>query len=270
VPLPTFVIVGAQKSGTTTLHEWLGQVPGVWVSDPKELHYFDQYQRRGIEWYSAQFHPSAADLAWGESTPIYLYRDATRRDLAATLPTAKFVAILREPVARAYSQYWFARSKGVERAKSFAAAIEAEAARLAAHPQGQPASGSYLDRGRYHRQLVDLADRAGRDRIQVHLMEDLTDDPVGVLRRTCEFVGVRDADLDRVDLRRMNAFGARTLNSATSRARALEGDVEEIRQDGRDTYPPIDAALARDLRAQFASQNAELARWLGRDLSAWM
>lgn len=270
MPLPTFVIVGAQKSGTTTLHEWLGQVPGVWVSDPKEVHYFDQYERRGIEWYSAQFQPSAGDLAWGESTPIYLYRDATRKALATTLPTAKFVAILREPVARAYSQYWFARSKGAESEDSFAAAIDAEAARLAAHPQRQPAAGSYLDRGHYHRQLVDLAGRVGRHRIQVHLMEDLTDDPVGVLRRTCEFLGVLDPDLDGVDLRRMNTFGARTLNTARSRAKAAQVGVEEVMAEGRDSYPPLDPALARDLRARFESENAALAAWLGRDLSGWM
>ena len=63
MPLPTFVIVGAQKSVTTTLHEWLGQVTGVWVSDPKELHFFDKYERRGVEWYSAQFQPSVSDRA---------------------------------------------------------------------------------------------------------------------------------------------------------------------------------------------------------------
>ncbi len=270
MPLPTFVIVGAQKSGTTTLHEWLGQVPGVWVSDPKELHFFDKYQRRGVEWYAAQFHPTATDRAWGESTPIYLYRDATRSALVDTLPDAKFVAILRDPVARAYSQYWFARSKGVESEDSFAAAIAAEAERLAAHPQGQPAVGSYLDRGHYHRQLVDLADRAGRERIQVHLMEDLTDDPAGVLRRTCEFLGVPDPDINQVDLRRMNTFGARTLNTARSRSRAADMDLEDVTEAGRDTYPPIDPALASDLRAQFASENEALAEWLGRDLSAWM
>ena len=70
MPLPTFVIVGAQKSGTTTLHDLLGQHPQIWVSEPKELHFFDKHQGRGVEWYADQFRPDVDSRAWGESTPI--------------------------------------------------------------------------------------------------------------------------------------------------------------------------------------------------------
>ena len=267
MPLPTFVIVGAQKSGTTTLHDALGQVPGIWVSNPKELHFFDRYRRRGLEWYLDQFHPAPGDRAWGESTPIYLYRDAARSALAASLPDACFVAILREPVSRAYSQYWFSRSKGVETMESFAAAVAAEPDRLKAHRDGQPAVGSYLDRGRYHRQLTDLAARVGRDRIQVHLLEDLQQDAMRTLRRTCEFLGMKDADLDDVEMSLKNTFGARTLNTARAQR---NGGVTTLEKPSGDAYPAMDPGLERELRDRFADENNRLAEWLGRDLSAWM
>jgi hypothetical protein len=248
------------------MHDWLGQVPRVWVSDPKELHYFDRYRRRGLEWYAEQFAPGADDVAWGESTPIYLYRDNARTALARSLPDARFIAILREPVSRAYSQYCYARAKGVEALETFEAAVAAEPERLAAHRYRQPAIGSYLDRGRYHRQLTALAGVVGRERIQVHLLEDVQQDPLGTLRRTCEFVGVADPEIDRVELRTKNRFGARTINTAGA---PRSGGSTTLLTTANDRYPPIDSALQHELRARFARDNALLAQWLGRDLSDW-
>ena len=151
MPLPTFVIVGAQKSGTTTLHDLLGQLPDAWMSEPKELHFFGKHPNRGLEWYADQFRPGPEHVAWGESTPSYLYKDQARAAMAEALPSARFVAILREPVARAYSHYWFARSKGKEPLTTFAEAVAAEPGRLANSKDGQPIAFSYLDRGHYLR-----------------------------------------------------------------------------------------------------------------------
>ena len=267
MPLPTFVIVGAQKSGTTTLHDLLGQHPQVWVSDPKELHFFDKHQKRGIDWYADQFRPEINDVAWGESTPFYLYKDRARRAMAEALTSSVFVAILREPVSRAYSQYWFARSKNVEQIATFADAIAAEPERLAARPDGQPAMGSYLDRGRYHRQLVDLEQLVGRERLMVHLTDDLRDNPLGVLRDTCRFLGVETEPVEDIELRERNTFANRTVNSEKgSVASALLRRSEEVPGDA---YPPIDPSLEADLRARFRDDNDRLAHWLGRDLSSW-
>ncbi len=113
------------------------------------------------------------------------------------LPEARFVAILREPVSRAYSHYWFARSKGKEPLETFAEAVAAEPRRLANSKDGQPAAFSYLDRGHYLRQLLALEERVGRQRLLVHVMDDLSVDPIDVLRRTCEFLGVDPAGIGR-------------------------------------------------------------------------
>ncbi|MEO8107017.1 MAG: sulfotransferase [Actinomycetes bacterium] len=267
MPLPTFVIVGAQKSGTTTLHDLLGQHPHVWVSDPKELHYFDKYHARGIDWYAEQFRPGRMEVAWGESTPFYLYKDRARQSMAEALESTVFIAILREPVSRAYSQYWFARSKNVEQLSTFAEAIAAEPDRLAAKGDGQPAKGSYLDRGRYYRQLVDLEERVGRHRLMVHLAEDLRAEPKRVLQDTCRFVGVTSDFVEQIEIRERNTFADRTVNSEKGLA-----DADLLRRSKTvpaDAYPAIDPSLQAELRARFREDNERLADWLGRDLSAW-
>lgn len=267
MPLPTFVIVGAQKSGTTTLHDLLGQLPDAWMSDPKELHYFDKHQDRGLAWYADQFHPGEEHRAWGESTPFYLYKDRARDAMVQALPESRFVAVLREPVSRAYSHYWFARSKGREPLESFEEAVAREPERLRASKDGQPAAFSYLDRGHYLRQLVALEGRVARDRMLVMLTEDLSRDPREALRRVCRFVGLDEAGADAVEVRSRNTFSDRTVNSADGlrKARVLQQNLR-----ASDGYPPIDPDLERRLREQFRGENEDLAQWLGRDLSAWM
>lgn len=268
MPLPTFVIAGAQKSGTTTLHDLLSQLPDAWMTEPKEVHFFDKHLDRGLDWYAQQFHPEGSHRAWGESTPYYLYSDSARRTMAERLPDARFVLLLREPVSRAYSQYWFARSKGVETLTTFGEAVAAEPGRLAKSRNPRPAKFSYLDRGRYLRQLQDLEALVGRERLQVHLMDDLAMNPHGVLRSTCLFVGLDEAGVQNVKLRVKNTFASRTVNSADRLAK--EPVARRADSVPTDSYPPIDTELAAQLRQQFAADNERLAQWLERDLSAWM
>lgn len=267
MPLPTFIIVGAQKSGTTTLHDLLSQLPDAWMSDPKELHFFDKHHGRGLDWYRDQFRPGPNVRAWGESTPFYLYKNRARDAMVSALPDAKFVMILREPVSRAYSHYWFARSKGKEPLQTFDEAVAAEPDRLRASQDGQPAAFSYLDRGRYIGQLTALEAMVGRDRMLVHLTDDLSADPLEVLRKTCEFLDLDVAGTDGVEARSRNTFAERTINSADGlqKERVVRGS-ESV---GSGAYPPIDPALGVRLRAEFDDQNERLAQWLGRDLASW-
>jgi hypothetical protein len=267
VPLPTFVIAGAQKSGTTTLHDLLAQHPQIQMSDPKELHFFDKPRARTLDDYADLFRPEHGHRAWGESTPFYLYNDRARRAMTAALPDASFVVILREPVSRAYSHYWFARSKGREPLGSFEQAVGAEPDRLASSKDGQPAAFSYLDRGHYLRQLTDLASRVGRDRLLVHLTEDLAADPLRVVNRTCEFLGLAGIEAEQVTVRSLNTFAARVVNTAEGQAKER---IQTRHVEGADAYPPIDPELDRQIRQRFSAENHELADWLGRDLSAWL
>lgn len=265
--MPTFVIVGAQKSGTTTLHDLLGQLPDAWMSDPKELHFFDKHRDRGLEWYAAQFHPDVQHRAWGESTPFYLYKDRARDAMVRALPESRFVAVLREPVSRAYSHFWFARSKGREPLESFGEAVAREPERLRSSKDGQPAAFSYLDRGHYLRQLTALEGKVGRDRMLVLLTDDLGNDPRDALRQVCRFVGLDDSGADSVEVRARNTFSDRTVNSADGLRKTR---VQQQHVGTSDGYPPIDPELEHRLREQFRDETEELGQWLGRDLSAWL
>ena len=115
MPLPTFVIAGAQKCGTTSLAAALRQHRQVHVSRPKELHFFDRPLRaRAASGTPTQFSPRDRHAQIGEATPVYLDDPVARERLIQTLPDAKIVIILRNPVDRAYSHYWHKRRLGSE------------------------------------------------------------------------------------------------------------------------------------------------------------
>lgn len=120
--LPTFLVIGAQKCGTTWLARMMRQHPEVGVARMKEVHFFDQSENyeRGIDWYQRQFLVPKGIKAVGEFTPNYLATvgdpGETVEDIAgrvhAALPGARFIAVLRSPVARAISAYRFCARVG--------------------------------------------------------------------------------------------------------------------------------------------------------------
>ncbi len=112
--LPDAVILGAMKSGTTSLHNYLVQHPGVIEPLRKEVHYFDVNLERGERWYRAHFGREGEPGLNLDSSPYYLFHPAVPRRLHDLLPDAKLVVLLRDPVRRAYSHYWHERDKGRE------------------------------------------------------------------------------------------------------------------------------------------------------------
>ena len=129
--LPDFVILGAQRSGTTSLYDWLSDHPAVVPATRKEVHYFDLHYDRGLGWYRAHFPMGHGAHLTGEATPYLLFHplapDRVARDLP---PTTRFVVLLRHPVQRAVSHYWHERRMGTE-SETLAVAVAAEEQRLA-------------------------------------------------------------------------------------------------------------------------------------------
>lgn len=255
MPLPTFVIAGVQKCGTSTLSATLRRHPQILMARPKELHFFDYGLRKGMEWYEAQFPVGPRHKAWGEATPRYLYDDRARERMGTMLPeTTKFLVMLRDPVKRAYSHYWHTRWQGPETVESFEEALKLEPERLEAGRYHRM-NHSYVDRGRYLRQLQDLEGLVGKERIMVHLLEDLTADWEGVLARTFEFLGVRTRPAKRIPLV--------WANPSTTKK------TEDGGKTAVEKYPPINPETRAMLVEEFREDNDKLAAWLGRDLSAW-
>lgn len=129
--MPSFVIVGAMKAGTTFLHRTLALHPQ--VRDPwrKEIHYFDHNYRRGLDWYKAYFPYQEAGCITGEGTPSYMFHPTAVGRIIEKFPKMKVIAVLREPTARAISHYRMALSRNSE-PLSFKEAIAQETSRIAA------------------------------------------------------------------------------------------------------------------------------------------
>lgn len=270
--LPTFLVIGAMRSGTTTLARSLSSHPEVFIPEEKEIHYFDQNFDKPIEWYRGRFEAADGLPAVGEATPTYMYEPEGPERMAGVVPDARLVAILRNPIDRAYSHYWHERNLRREDL-SFREALSAEPDRTATDEVLPRLRFAYLDRSRYLPQLQRVCAHFPRDRLHVLVLEEFEQDPSGHFQRLCRFLGVADTfsppDLGRVFNRFASHRSAR-LRAWTKRlpwkpARRLVGRLN-IRGF---EYPPMEPGLRRELLSKFAEDNAALAAWLERDLSAW-
>lgn len=277
--LPNFVVAGTVRSGTTSLARQLGDHPDVFVAAEKEIHFFDRHYARGRAWYEEHFSPASGQRAVGEVTPNYLYEPLAIPRMAAMLPQARVIVTLRDPIDRAYSQYWMWRAREKEHL-SFEDALAAEPDRLAqADDTGLNRSTyGYLDRSRYLPQLERMADHVPAERRLIIVHEEFQRDPAEVYAGLCRFLGV--ADDVRPDSLRERANAYRDFRSIRVRewtrrlGRHGRAGAELARAAGRlngrtDPYPAMRADTRRELEEQFADHNAALAAWLGRDLAAW-
>lgn len=161
-----FMIVGAQKCGTTALAGFLGQHPDICMSIPKETHFFDSAdytpdfsERECAEYYAPFFRHHNAESMKGEATPVYFYWPEIAPQLQRYNPRLKLVLILRDPVERAIS-HWQMESERGEDWLPMAAAFLVEPLRVFFSRSRSPVSSrrlhSYLGRGRYGEQLRNL------------------------------------------------------------------------------------------------------------------
>jgi len=213
--LPTFLIVGTQRGGTTSLHRALAAHPG--VTPPmahKGVHYFDVDYGKGEAWYRA--HWPLRRTAWRaaraagmdrvevfESSPYYMFHPAVAARIAADLPGARVIAVLRDPVERAYSQYVHEKARGYETAETFELALELESERLAGEEERllrEPTYVShahqhlgYLARSSYGVQLQRLAGSLGRDQVLVLDNGDLAERPEETIERVLGFLALPPA-----------------------------------------------------------------------------
>jgi hypothetical protein len=269
--LPTFLIVGAMRSGTTSLTRYLRSHPQVFIAPHKELHFFDFNFGEGEGWYRRHFEGVGDELAVGEATPNYLYIAEAMPRIAEMLPGARLIAILRNPVDRAYSHYWHNRAVGREEL-AFEQALEAEAARIDSDDPHDRAYWSYVDRGRYVRQLEMLDALFPRDAVLVLLFDDLRDAPGPTYRSVCRFLGVREDHVPPELGEAVNSFvgfRSRRIRSLTRRLPKAAGRVVGRLNARDESYPPMPPRVRSTLVERFRDDNAALAARLGRDLSSW-
>jgi hypothetical protein len=198
--LPAFIVIGAQKAGTTSFYHYLAQHSQVVTPLFKEVHYFDNNYSRGIDWYKAHF-CTRSDLhgrSTFEASPYYLFHPAVPQRIAADLPHARFVVMLRNPIERAHSHYWHEKRLGHE-PLSFADAIEAEEGRLNGEEGSRSARRdvsfnhshfSYASRGKYVEQLNRWLECFDKERFLFIKSERFFADPRAEMQRAAEFMGI--------------------------------------------------------------------------------
>jgi Sulfotransferase domain len=198
--LPDFIIVGAQKAGTTSLHAYLAQHTQVIPPVRKEVHFFDHEFHRGLGWYRAHFRRAGgATTVTGESTPYYLFHPLVPARVAEALPSCRVIVVLRDPIDRAFSHHNHERALGFEHLP-FEEALAAEDERLAGeersllddprHRSHAHQHFSYLSRGRYAEQLERWLEHVDRDRLLVLGAEDLFAEPERVVAEAQAFLGL--------------------------------------------------------------------------------
>lgn len=244
--LPDFLVIGAMRSGTTSLYDTLCRHARILPAIKKEIHFFDLEFGRGLPWYRAHF-PTRARLDWksaltGEASPYYLAHPLAPGRAAETVPHARLVAILRDPVERAYSHYWHSVRLGVE-TLDFEAALDAEPDRLAGEEDrlaAEPGYRSrahqhlaYAGRSRYADQLARWLAHFPREQLLVLEQRRFQNDPAGQAARLFAFLGLDPQALPV----------SRPLNRAQ--------------------YPRLDPAVRARLAASFRPHNDRLFELLG-------
>jgi Sulfotransferase domain len=242
--LVNFVVGGTQKGGTSALDLFLRQHPEICMPETKkELHYFDKEEnfarRPNYKKYHAHFSPGPHHRVVGEATPSYMYWRATPYRIWSYNPQMKWILVLRNPVARAFSAWNMERNRGVEHL-SFEEAIQQEAKRCREALPFQHRTFSYLDRGFYAHQIRRLFNIFGEQNCLVVLNEELRTNHQNTLKKVFDFL--------RVD----------TLFTP-AQASVFEHDYDER----------IDFPLFGKLTKVFYFDIKEVERLLGRDLSRW-
>ena len=188
--LPNYLVIGAQKSATSSVCDLLGQHPDVFMTDPKEPFFFshDEIYAKGLAWYESLFENAAGAIAAGEGSTTYtqhgLYPRAAER-IAEHVPDAKLVFVARDPLERIRSHWMHLRSKGGRETRPLAEAV-----------RHNPA---YIDHSLYHAQLARYTDRTGPERAHVMFFEDFKRDAEGEMRRCFEFLGADPAKWSPTD-----------------------------------------------------------------------
>jgi hypothetical protein len=245
-PLPDFLVLGAQKAGTTALYAYLRRHPEITGPSWKEVSFFDRHYARGEAWYRGNFPNRLRARGFvGEASPSYLFHPLAPERVRELLPEARLIALVRNPVDRAFSHYQHEVALGREEL-SFEDALAAEDDRLRGEEERMRADPAYFShawwnytyraRGRYAEQIERWLEVFPREQLLVIPSEDLGSDPDGTYARVLDFVGAAPHHLDAYP-------------------RVFERQYEPMRPETR-------SRLAMD----FAEPNERLYALLGRNL----
>lgn len=200
--MPNFVIIGAGKAGTTSLYEYLGEHPQIYMSPKKEPRFFavedEEINFQGpddtrfkfinsIDDYQKLFNRVSDEIAIGEASPIYLTTPKAPQRIHHHIPNAKIIAILRDPIERAYSNFLDSLSRGIETTDNFSEAMLLEEERI---KNRWAPHWHYKRKGFYFSLLKPYFELFDKKNIKIYFFEDLIKDPQKIVKDIYRFLGV--------------------------------------------------------------------------------
>ena len=270
--LPDFIIAGVRKCGTSSVHQWLGEHPQIFVPPmTKELFFFDRLWDRGPEWYMRHFRNAPPQSICGEATPTYFSHPEAAQRIKQTVPDVKLVFVFRNPVERAISMYHHMASVGETRT-TFSETADR--------------TPELIDEGFYDRHYARFASLFGEKALYPFILEDVRASGKDALKPLFAFLGV-DPDFvppslfERTYERRepraygLVSFVGRTtlflrdhgLHSVVNAAKSL--GVERIFYKSNSSKPQaVTADVVARLKKNYVDDARRLGDRIGRDLVA--
>ena len=236
--LPDILVIGAMRAGTSSLFDWLGQQPQMQLPPRKEIHFFDHHYHRGLAWYRAWF-PTRRGVLTVDNTPSYMAHSESAMRAAEVVPEAKVIALLRDPVERAWSHYRFRAARGHED-QPFDALVEEQISRgFEPFVDGQKAGDiPILSGGLYASQLRPWFEEYGEDGVLIVDSDELFGESNSEIDRVVEFLG-------------------------------LESDAGSYRQRNSSPWHPMPPEVRERLQDFYADPNRSLREMVGENLS-WL
>ncbi len=292
--MPNFLIIGAAKAGTTALHTYLQQHPQIYMTPEKETNFFafegetlnfhgpgdeaiGQFSITDLPTYQAEFRGVQNETAIGEACPLYLYSSKAPERILAYLPNVRLIAILRNPVERAYANFLHLVRDNREPQRDFAQALQAEKVRIENNWEW---FWHYNQLGYYATQLKRYYKIFAPSQIRVYLYEDLHESPLRIIQDIFRFLQVEDGFVPDMSLR-PNKSGIpknpllhqllRKPNRLKSLLKPLfPASLRQKIQHNNLVTPPLSPEVRRQLRDLYREEILACQDLIGRDLSPWL
>jgi Sulfotransferase domain len=272
-PVPSFIVVGPPRTGTTWIHE-VFRHHTLLPTPTKETRFFDLHYSRGVQWYLSHFRRSGDSRLVGEVAPSYYASASARTRIASIIPGVKLVFIFRHPVQRLISLYRVKRAYGMY-PWSLEEALERDS--------------ELLDSGQYATHLREWQRLFRSEQISINFFDDLSSDPSAFIKRLSDFLGVPRFELHESQLKQLYstsslseprgylATRAATTMADWCKARRFDNVVSAVRESalfrlfigGGSPFPDVSIETACTISARLLPEIEEMEAIANRDLSNW-
>ena len=279
--LPNLIGCGAGKSGTTSLYHYLNQHPDIFMAKAKEVHFFSNHYDKGVSWYTDNFKGAHSAKIVGEFSTSYMLNPAVPERIFDLLPEAKLIFVFRNPIERAYSNYWFSVSIGTQDENiTFSEAIRNDLGYT-----------KYVASGFYYHHLQKFLKFYHPSNMYIMLTEDLKTNPLHQLRACYQFLNVDPSfqpDVERaynVTVSTNTHWKTSAFRMWTSYKKKIKPSIQWLPNHIRRNLSFLEKNLAKNLIGQkrpnlssedryylkdiYREHNEKLANFLDRSLVHW-